>query len=345
MRKIWGIIVIPVAIFFMAGCTPEFDQNAEFKDITVVYGLLNPSEETHYLKIYKGYLTSDNAIAAAKDLDNISYYDDIKVFLEEYNEKGKLVKTLDFTSTCDVPKDSGIFAYNPQVIYQNKEKLNQNSTYQLHIVNRKTGKHIYAKTPLVQDFKISTQNPYDIAYFLLSKSPSALKFSVAKNAKAYDITLKFRYIEVDKKSGDTITPNGLISWYIKRVPAQQGGTSIETKCNLNQFYEIVAKHLKKNPNVIRYIAGHECIDIEIAAAEEAFVTYLDINAADANSIVQNRANYTNIVSDDNSAFGIFSSRNFTKKTYKLQNANDKALEDSLVYGSKTKHLGFKKLAK
>ena len=338
MRKLRLLFLALTA--FLAACTQKFDQNAPYKDITVTYGLLNPNEETHYIKVYKAFLTNDNAITEAGNLDNISYYDEISVSVEEY-VNGHLTKTMPYTMTCDVPKDSGIFAYNPQVVYYNNDKLNPEATYKLKIVNNRTGKVITAKTPLVKDFNI-TAPVYDIAFFLLSNSNTTLKFRKAENATAYDIYLKFRYIEIDKNSGDTITPNGLISWRVMRTRNTGNSTIIEVKCALNNFFSVIANNLTADPNIIRYAQGYDCLDLEIWAAAEDLMTYIDVNTPSNNSIVQDRANFTNMETEDGTAYGIFSSRNVTRRRLKIQNAGDSKIEDELVHGSVTGHLGFQK---
>ncbi|MCQ2285647.1 MAG: hypothetical protein MJZ76_02090 [Bacteroidales bacterium] len=349
MQKIWSIISLVisflVALILFIACEPEFDQNAPYKDVTVVYGLLNPNETNHYIKVYKAYQTRDNAIVAARDLDNISYYDNITVSLDEYVDN-QLKRTLPCDMSYDVPKDSGIFAYQPQVVYVNKDALNKEATYKLNIVNKQSGKRITAETSIVKDFHIN-QPFYDIAYFLLSKSNTKVEFSRAENAVGYDIYLKFRYIEIDKNTGDTITPNGEIAWRVQRVRPEKGTKPIESKAALNHLFEVIASHLKPNSNVIRYAKGtpaepYQCLTLEIWAAEESLMTYIDVNTVSYSSIVQDRAEFTNMKTADGSAYGILSSRNVARKHYKLQNANNTAIEDSLVHGSITGHLGFQK---
>ncbi|MBP5710676.1 MAG: hypothetical protein J6W84_06835 [Bacteroidales bacterium] len=349
MRKLKLLIIAAVSLF-LAACTPKFDQNAPYKDITVAYCLLNPNEATHYVKVYKAFLTQDNAIIEAGKLDNISYYNDITVSVEEY-VNGHLTKVMPYTMTYDVPKDSGIFAYNPQVVYYNNDKLNPEATYKLKIVSNR-GKVITAETPLVKDFNIVSP-VYDIAYFLISNSTPTLKFRKAENATAYDIYLKFRYIEIDKNTGDTITPDGLISWRVMRTRNTGNSSVIEVKCALNNFFTVIASNLKADPNIIRYAKGvpendldtayrYRCIDLEVWAAAEDLMTYMDVNTPSNNSIVQDRANFTNMKTEDGTAYGIFSSRNVTRKRLKLQNAGDSKIEDELVYGPITGHLGFQK---
>lgn len=334
MKIIGKLLFYTSFLLLFTECKPEFNQNADYKDITVTYGLLNPKDSAHYIKVYKAFLTDGNAILAAGDLDNISYYDQIDVSVEEYINDS-LIRTLPFPMTTAIPKDSGIFAYNPQVLYYSTATLNPDALYKLKIINRQSGKEITAETPIVGNFSI-TQPYSDIASFLTSNS-ATVKFRKANNAVAYDIYLKFYYLEVNKNTGDTITPNGVIQWKVTRVRSEQ--SYIEVQTALNQLYTVIASRLKTNENLIRYTNGVECVELEVWGAEENYMIYLDINEP-SSSLVQDRVMYTNMKTADGSAYGIFSSRNIARKKFKLINSTNNAARDSLLYGSITGHLGF-----
>ncbi|HOF46597.1 MAG TPA: hypothetical protein PLZ46_07425 [Bacteroidales bacterium] len=322
------------ATLLLSGCKPEFNQNADYKDITISYGILNPKDTVHYIKVYKAFLTDGNAIVAARNLDNISYYDSIEVFVEEY-ENERLTRSIPFYMTTAVPKDSGIFAYDPQVIYYSTATLNEKNVYKLKIFNKMSGKEITATTPLVGKFSIS--QPFsDIASFLTS-STATLKFGKAPNAVAYDVYLKFYYIELDKFTGDTIDNNGEIVWRVTRIRSEQ--PTIEVSLVLKQLYQIIANRLRYDENIVRHTKGADCITLEVWGAEKNYMIYLDVNEP-SSSLVQDRVFYTNMVSEDKSAYGIFSSRNMAKRTYKLINSPNNAALDSLRFGSITGHLGF-----
>ena len=68
MEKSRFFFVMMAAMLVLSSCTPEFSQIAEYKDITIVYGLLNISEDTQYVKIQKAFLTEGNAYAALVDV-------------------------------------------------------------------------------------------------------------------------------------------------------------------------------------------------------------------------------------------------------------------------------------
>jgi len=49
------IILLLFSVFFLS-CETDFDVNAEWQDVTVVFGLLDPNNEDQLIKINKAFL-------------------------------------------------------------------------------------------------------------------------------------------------------------------------------------------------------------------------------------------------------------------------------------------------
>jgi len=136
-------------VISLVSCKPDVELTSDYKDVTVVYGLLNPLDQYQYIKIYKGYLTKDNALVWAKDLDNISYYNDITVKLEEYYPEsagGELRTTYVLDTVMSVQKNYGVFASPTQVLYRMKKSIREGYRYRLVIENNTTGRVVTSET-------------------------------------------------------------------------------------------------------------------------------------------------------------------------------------------------------
>ena len=334
MEKCRLFLIAIIAALALSSCTPEFSQIAEYKDITIVFGLLNINEDTQYVKIQKAYLTEGNAYEEARNPENLYYYDKIDVSMNELEMNGRqarVIKNIPLYMTTAVPKDEGVFANPEQVLYYTTEKLSVDHEYQLVIKNKESGKVVTGQTAVVGDFSVVT--PIS-SYLNMTNPKSVIKFYAAQNAVAYDLYMIFRYIEKNRETGE-IVKHGVIRWKIGSLGEQHGSTVILNYLPVS-FYSIVAANLEPDPTVYRYAYG-ECLDIEISAAGESYKTYLDVNAP-SSSIVQDKLEFTNMETEDGTAYGIFSSRNITVRTYGLHSI----AEDSLVRGSITRHLGFRK---
>ena len=80
-------------VYLLTACTPDFRLDAPYKDITIVYGVLDYSLDTNYVKVYKGF---QGGSGFALEPDSI-YYKKITVVLEDTITK----KTISMYPTHD----------------------------------------------------------------------------------------------------------------------------------------------------------------------------------------------------------------------------------------------------
>jgi hypothetical protein len=59
MKKLAALLLILAGLILFNRCSNDVDINANYEQITVVYGLLDPNEDTTYLKINKAFLGED----------------------------------------------------------------------------------------------------------------------------------------------------------------------------------------------------------------------------------------------------------------------------------------------
>ena len=117
MNKIRFIILLLFISVFFVSCKTDFDITSEWKDITVVYGLLDQSDSVHLIKINKAFLGDGNALQYATIEDSSSYGNNLEVKLVEKNGTS-VVQDIVFDTTSYYPKDSGLFYYPHQLLYK-----------------------------------------------------------------------------------------------------------------------------------------------------------------------------------------------------------------------------------
>ena len=71
MKKIYLILSV-FAIVFTA-CETDFDTNATWEEVTVVYGLLDASVVTQHVRINKAFLGNMDALQMAQYADSINF--------------------------------------------------------------------------------------------------------------------------------------------------------------------------------------------------------------------------------------------------------------------------------
>ena len=352
MRITYLIFGIFLGCLFTA-CKPDFELNASYQDVTVVYGILNHQDSVQYVKIYKGFQSHQQGgvYIDAQNPDSIHYnVNDIEVVLEEYN-KGKFIKQMIMTPTNEVVKEDGIFySGDSRILYKTDEKIKKECSYKIVITNKKTGKVTEGNTPIVGDFSIKSSsqsiNMNRNGILSFTKSPSA-------SDSCYEFHISFLYFEVDKET------HKVTQGKITKIISQAGEGYDEDKHDSElfikpysaTFYDDIATALKPNPKVVRYLGkptlslaeGYVCIEIEGWAAGSSLKNYI-ISNKPTSSFVQVNTLFTNmrvVPKEDGStegfAFGFFSSK---VKCTPRQYISDHS-EDSLVNGSKTRHLGFR----
>lgn len=320
-------------------CKPV-DLTADYKDITVSYGLLNIKDNIHYFKIYRGYITDGNAYEAAGEWDNIYYpVDSIEVRLEEYRD-GQFMRSAVLDTTTAIPKNEGDFHNPKQLLYYSDWDLDVDNVYRLVIRRLATGDEVYAQTVMVGNF--SVRRPL-ASWNMNSENQYKILFSSSANAAMYDIYLTFYYIEVDNATGEiahkqiTRKINGD---YIRATTTTEVAYSGFTPAS---FFSTIVQGIETNPHVTRYIdsiAGkpYNCLRLTVWAADENYLTYREVSTP-GSSIVQNRQEYTNFVSDDESAYGIVASRNYAYMDLAMENTMGHS-EDTLVNSPRTRRLNF-----
>lgn len=134
MKK--ALYFIPLVLLIFSACEVEFSPNAEWKNIPVVYCLLDQDDDTTFVRVQRAFLSEDNIYSYGSVTDSINYpVGSIEVSLLTYNN-GVIRDSFAFNSMLR-DHDSGNFAYQAQPIYycRTKGKLRESDAYVLSIRN------------------------------------------------------------------------------------------------------------------------------------------------------------------------------------------------------------------
>jgi len=329
-------VILLLCLF--SSCEKDFSVNAPYEDFPIVLGLINVSDNVHYVKIYKSFITENNAYDAAKDIHLYSYIDSVDVYMEERNRAGILIRTIPFDTTTEIPKDSGIFAYPTQIVYKTNAELNKDYIYTLFVYNPYTKKMAYS-LPVALAGQANITSPIGTMLSITDR-PFSFRYLPAANAHLYEFTVTFYYTEILK---NYITQQGKpIVWNLGQRSHQSSGILTSPEANGAIFFQRIAAGIADNENVI---ARHtDSIVISIATAGKDWYLYL-FAALPSSGINQSRLDYTNISAynieneEKKYALGIFSSRAVSSRMFR-DLALPSGSRDSLFYGRYTGHLKF-----
>ncbi len=333
MKKTSLILILPM-MFLMSACSTDFDINADWKDIALVYGLIDHTNNTQYIKLNKGFLGNEDAFVMAQEPDSL-FYPEARVFLEPlddtshiYDNYGDVIR-IELEETLDLEKDSGIFAFDYNKIYFTNESLDPQYNYQLLI--RIPGKEkITSTTSLIDDLHVEKPGNNLIHKVGFATSDEYISYKAIWTShpigELYGLMLRCHYREITM-DGET---DKYVDWYHPTKRKFRDDESMELEIEGLAFYQFIAGHI--DPGIIgtkRLFLG---VDFVFTVAGEELASYIDVNGP-SEGIVQERPSFTNI----SNGIGVFSSR--YSKTIELVQLST-LTTDMLFCGELTKHLRF-----
>jgi hypothetical protein len=327
-RKNFFWILIPATLIFQ-GCDNTIELEAPYREIGVVYGLINPSDSIHYIRIQKAFLGKGNALEMAQVPDS-TYYPDVLDARLERVKNGSVLETITLDRFEGWNKEEGTFPTTPNILYKtNGQRIFQDSEYRLTVTNTLNGYQMVASTPIVDSIVVIKPSYTSTAFISFANDlfPYNVRFVPSADSKVYNLTIRFKYTEdinnvVTSHYIDWVFPNKIISNSL-------GAAELEIEIPGEDFYEFVASKLNPEPNTIRF-AG--TLDFIFTTGSEFLSNYISINQA-ATSILTSIPQYSNV----ENGTGIFSSRF-------IQVSPDKSLDqaslEKLRNGPVTGNLGF-----
>ncbi len=328
MRYPKMLLLLVLLIPALFSCNKELNVNADWKDVTVVYGLLDQTQDTTFIKITKAFLGPGDALQFAKIPDSSNYPDKLEVRLDEYN--GTALVTSHPCDTITIHnKQAGdsIFYYPDQLMYYSTAKLDENHIYKLYIKNKKTGKEVTAETELVRDFDIEKPQ---VASFVPGFT-FEVKWTPSKVGKRYQLVIRFWYLEA-KKTDPANPVMKYIDWLVFNniLAADNQVTAFDYYFPGEAFYTVVGSKIKVDTSLAGRSA-HHC-DFIFTVAASALNTYMEVTEPSL-SLVQEKPAYTNIIN----GIGLFSAR-FMKSQDSMEISGPTKAE--LKVNQYTKDLGF-----
>lgn len=307
MRYLKFVLIALALIPVLYSCNNKLNVNANWKDTTVVYGLLSQNDDTAYLKITKAFLGPGNAMQYAKIPDSSTYPANLSVKIEAWSGNN-LVNTYTFDTLTIHTKQAGdsIFYFPTQMVYYcHTGHLDQSYTYRLKITHVKTGIVDSASTILVHSFAVDTPDPFLKEVDFIPGGYFRVNFEQAYGGKRYQLVIRFHYLETT----GTGTKPKTVDWLVFNDhevsdPLDVKAPAIDESFLSDVFYTILKaniKTLRADPSVNSRAAQY--VDFIFSVASDDLNTYMNASAP-SNSIIQERPAFSNI----SSGTGLFSSR-------------------------------------
>jgi hypothetical protein len=292
-------------------CETDFDVHAPWEEITIVYGLLDQSQERQYIKINKAYLGAGDALQMATIADSVNFLpENMEVKLHKIQSNDTLSSITLYDTIIE--KDDGLFATDNNIIYTTLEQDSeffQSGTYALTIKNTVSGNFVSGNTGLISGFlSFNINSDYIIKFYNPTLADSAkflkkmISWNKANNGQIYQVDIRINYTE-----------NDIETFLVWKQPLVSSAPSMSTPLEGAKFFNFLRNNLTDDNSVIREFVS---LDVKMTIGTADLETYIAMNAP-YEGLVQERPVYTNI----NNGFGLFSAR-YTYELLGLELSDD-----------------------
>ena len=316
--KLFLFSALSAAALFTSSCTTDFELNAEYDEIPVIFGVLDQSVDTQFVKINKSFIGGgDNMSYAA--INDSSLYSNVIGRVEEYVD-GMLTETFPLEEMWVTNLDEGIFYTDSQKVYffvptsLTKPYLNEDASYKLIVDVSEEAQPIEAETNLIRgselnwDLLTSNGAAYNGIIFAdastLSQNDyltSSPKCTPGGNADKYEFKLRLHFTEVTFAGTST---EKYVEWNLGEVAVVNG--NLRKEISGEAFYTAVSNKLANysyEADVEKRVISKDNIEIIVTAANENLSLFMGINEP-ATGVVTEQPIFTNV----EGGVGIFASR-------------------------------------
>ena len=315
----------------LCSCSTDVDIYAGYKEIPVVYGLINTYADTNYVKITKAYCgNNDNPIdanAVAQVYDSSNYKEKLEAFIVELKSiQGQPFRPTGrkfYLDTITVHnKEEGVFYAPHQTLYYTTEHFNvsqgdEKYHYKIYVITPDYDT-VSAETGVVGG-DVSVGQTVVNFQSAPTQALAKLVFTSTEEAVLYEIGMQFNYRERHLGQAEELKE---VSWsYGARTLSQyekvEGVDNIyRLYYSVNALFNVMERAIgndtvwdENHPHVVRYI---DDFTVFIAAAGENFNNYYQYLQTTQNGLSLS-SEYTNV----EGGLGLFSSRIFVRRKVNL----------------------------
>ena len=307
-----------VAVGAGVGCNTDVDLNAPYQRTPIVFGLLEASADTHWVRINRTWLGDGNQFDAALVADSSQYLPEEVTAIVEERQGEQVLQTFVLTDTLLENKEPGLF-FGPEHqawYFVSPAGLNPSSSYRIS-VDLADGDQAQATTNLISSVPGNiTQPPSGVATFkygFANIGPSftnypdiTFKWASTAGASRYDVSMDIlvtEFIWADDAHTELLEARDrVLTWSIGSLDtnSDEGGEVLAKVVNGEQFFSFLSNRLDADTRITRSLGYWDeedqiarALNFNLSIANDELRTYLDVNDP-VTGVIQERPEYTNI---------------------------------------------------
>jgi hypothetical protein len=294
----FGLLAL-IGFLSFQSCSTKVDVAAPWKEIGVLYCLLDPDTPQQVVRLEKAFLGEGNALIYAQEYDSL-YFDtaktEVKLFVKA-NNTWQSLGTL--KPEYRVNKEGGAFANPLSLVYVYPLTIAE-GVYRIE-ARLPSGAIISSETQTVAQPRFRRPVPLTTNFSRpwVNGRPNevSISFTTPLNANLYDATVLIQYREF--RSG--VTETKLLPWIQYRArQIEPSGERIELRFDGAAMFRYMRANIAVDPSVQRTL---DTVYYDMRAGGEALTEYVRINGP-SESLNDVRPIYSNI----DGGYGLFSAR-------------------------------------
>lgn len=304
----------------LASCKQEVDLYADFREVPIIYGILDAEADTNFIKITRAFYAPGDATQIAMNPDSSNYPGRLDVRLTEFRN-GQEMREIVLDTITIHNKQEGTFYAPDQKLYYTTEPLCKNATnahysYRLTVAfpNKDT---ISTQCDIVgnQGFKVqSLAFNFSKEYFGKKKQ---FRFKPAVNGACYEFRLGFTFLEQRTPDSDSVPRT--MYWNVGTYDDSYLSTHTVEDCyafdySPMAFYDELTTFIGGDTAVVglsRYITDYP-VELTMTVCGKNLQRYLYYN--DPSTLIPNGDLEFSLI---NGGYGVFSSRMSRKAKLRL----------------------------
>lgn len=312
MKKTLFLLMAIVALF--SSCSTRVDLYADYKDIPIIYGLIDYQKDTNYIRINRAFCGSNdnpiNANEVALIADSCNYPGRLNARIIElkrgYGNEFFPTGTEFILDTITIhDKEQGLFYSPNQKVYfattatngQRFKRNTGNNVYRYRLEIYRDNDTVSAETGIVgdDDFAINTQQ---MSFIPNEQGENRVSFKTADNATFYELSFQFNYEEV--KGGHTYQKSVHYD-FGSQMPDEQNSNVVYFGYPKSLLFNLLERSIGGDTiGVTRYVRN--CV-LTLSAGGDELYNFILVNTQ-GGGYSQTVPDYTNI----KGGYGVFSSR-------------------------------------
>ncbi len=353
MKKIIIPFLALLALAVLPGCSEKFKVAAPYKNITVIYGLLDRNDTAHYIRIQKAFLDDNKSALTMAQVSDSNFYNNINVRIERLT-----LATLEVFDTIHLnkvnldnegyPKAPGTFFTAPNYAYKFTDVLDPYYIYRIVVTNNATGDADSAEASVIDDKNISsfyiyllddttaTHQQMDFSSLAQNQKINVQGYYTAVPGYTYrnqptpvavvQSFIRFFWVDSVGVPGGAKTPNyyDFDLGYTGVTPANLTAFNYNVK-NADVFNALTTGMGAAPTNIYRLMDRAELF---VYLGTSDFNTYVTIQSLQGTGLTGNEVQpvYTNITGKN--VLGLYTSRGLRTGMFTLSNKTIQALADS-----------------